>query len=159
MAQRLVIIDDINGSTSEEDASIRACLFSYESVEFRLDLGDESRKVFIAAIAEFVEKAQRTRKSVKIPDELRPHLGSLPGSVPSPPLMPSERRKPVVGEGGKKHDPEEVRKLKVWLDRMGVEYPTARLPDDMWAAYHANDPSKLNPGRLPVHDKQSTEAE
>lgn len=146
MAQKLVYIDDLTG---EEGDGVRPCKIAYENIEFRADFGDETRAQLIEALAPFLQVAQRIASGGRIPDELRPHAGSPTTGHPAP--------KAAEGSRAAQHAAE-VQELKMWLRRMGVKEPHAKIPNDIWAAFRADDPGLLKKGRLPVHDEKQAKA-
>lgn len=152
MAQKLVYVDDLSGE--EGDDSIRPCKFSYEGVEFKADFGDDSRQKLAEALAPFMEVAQRVASGTRIPEELRPHVGHSPATHTSSSKKKSRGAPSHVGEGARTHTPEEVAELKIWLKRIGVAEPWARIPDDIWEAFRTGDLGKLKEGRLPVYDDE-----
>lgn len=64
MAQRVVtlLIDDISGQESEDVTNVR---FAVSGTEYEIDLNDENHAAFMRALAPYMEKGRRIRRSRK----------------------------------------------------------------------------------------------
>lgn len=137
MAQKLVIIDDLDGSEDAETIE-----FGLKTVKWTIDLSTDNYKQLLDVLAPFIERGTHVNSGPRqaIPEEIAAVMGDQ---------VSKAQPKRTLGPGGQKHTPEEVADCKAWLRRHGVQkIPPARLPDDMWGAYHANDVGLFRDGRI-----------
>ena len=135
MGQRMTTYDDMDGS--EED--VQESPFTVFGVTFAIDLSPKNREALCKALLPFMECARRT--SGKVPPELREMLGS------ALPPQTMQYKQPVQSEGDKRHSKEELNKVREWCADNGIHRQRAqgRIANEVWDAWHANNPSLLDP--------------
>lgn len=141
MAQRLIIIDDLDDSEGAETYR-----FGIEGVEFEIDLNEENIKSLREALLPFITSARH--KSGRVPTALKEMLGSaMPASVTAPAALAKVRG--IGTDDDVRHDKEELVEVRTWAKKYGIALTMGRVPLDVWDAWRANDLSLLKNGRLP----------
>ena len=109
MAQRILLVDDVDGS----DSDVQNVSFGYKGTDYSIDLSDKNREKLEKALAPFLEHAEKVSgRSASVS-----HIGPRSAS---------------------KSNPERTKRIKAWADQQEprLEYsPQGRLPGHIVAAY------------------------
>lgn len=102
-------------------------MFAYRGREYRIDLGDDNRAAFDAAMAPWIESAKVTKQA------------RVSRARPTAPEVHGKR----IAMPGQAHSAEELQGLKVWAETNRVKISMGRAPVEVWQAFYDDDASRL----------------
>lgn len=127
MVQRLITIDDLDGSEGAEATS-----FAVEGVRFVIDLTEPNRKALYEALLPFIKKARRPAGSGRMPEALR----AMVGDIPAVPGMSTSRGPDVA----KVHTKADLRAVRAFAVDYGIKISPGRIPQDVWNCWRSKAP-------------------
>lgn len=108
MAQKILLVDDLDGSPIEDGGG--TVRFSVDGSSYEIDLSAENTAKLTDALAKYVDAGRR----------VRPGAGSVPAAA------------------AKKSDPKHLAAIREWAGENGYEVSTrGRIPSDVVDAYDA----------------------